>query len=91
MPVEELDIEEIKEDTKEEHKIEENIISSTGEVPEEIEEKIEDSYDQSGDKKSNSNNVQTISLSQGNDASVDSHSLEKHNHTEPVNKDKDKK
>ena len=84
MPVEELDIEEIKEDTKEEHK-------TTGEVPEEIEEKIEDSYEQSGDKKSNSNNVQTISLSQGNDASVDSHSLEKYNYIEPVNKDKDKK
>lgn len=78
----------IEEDKKEEPKIEENIISSNGEVPEEIEEKIEDSYEQSGDKKSNSNNVQTISLSQGNDASVDSHSLEKYNYVEPANKDK---
>lgn len=84
IPIEEIDVDEIK---TEEEKKEDNIGASSGEVIEEIEEKIEDSYDQS-DKKSLSNNVQTISLSQGNDASVDSHALENYNYVEPINKDK---
>lgn len=83
IPIEEIDVDEIKEEEKKE----DNIGASSGEVIEEIEEKIEDSYDQS-DKKSLSNNVQTISLSQGNDASVDSHALENYNYVEPITKDK---
>ena len=82
IPVEEIAVEEIIDDNKKDKK-DDDIIES-----EEIEEKIEESYEQSTDKKSGSNNVQTISLSQGNDASVDSHALENYNYVEPVAKDK---
>ena len=82
IPVEEIAVEEIIDDNKKDKK-DDDIIES-----EEIEEKIEESYEQSTDKKSGSNNVQTISLSQGNDASVDSHALENYNYIEPVAKDK---
>ena len=57
-------------------------------VPEEINEEIvEDvSVEQSNDKKSGSQNTQTISMSLGNDGTVDSHALDQYTYIEAVEK-----
>ena len=68
-------------------KKEENKIEDDDEyVPEEINEEIvEDvSVEQSNDKKSGSQNTQTISMSLGNDGTVDSHALDQYTYIEDV-------
>ena len=70
---------------KEENKIE---YDDDDYVPEEINEEIvEDvSVEQSNDKKSGSQNTQTISMSLGNDGTVDSHALDQYTYIEAVEK-----